>query len=512
MTDYPPPKTGVPEAAAAYAKALQALRGASWQLGNDELERATKLDPSLAAAQLRAALYGQRTTQQREHLAAAEQLRGALDDRDQMLLRVAEATLAEPKRFEDIVDRLRAVVARFPDDAETAVELGEWLMSWNRVEESRAESLRAIALDPEFALALHDLAASYWDSDKDQTLAFLSKCIEVAPSAASCLHWRGDVYIERGQCAKLEADARTMTVVEPNGTNAYLYLARALAAENAPLEAVEEALHKRAAVTTDADARSEVTMENGVALALLTGDLVEAEAAARRGLALAEGTQLESEHAPPLEVLLDVLEERGEPARALAEGRAFERHAAAWTPDTPFGPHVQLAFKRHEAGQTDEATLRATLESLHDKVIERGGRQFCRTSELGLFVSSGEQASRLLAEVPDSGGWRASDFFPLGLGRTLLLAGQPRAAVEPLRVAANSCGTLTGRLDAFYGSTIWWMRAHVLLGQALEQTGDTAGACSAYTVVMERWKNAKPRSVTLEKARERSRVLRCQKP
>jgi hypothetical protein len=254
-------------------------------------------------------------------------------------------------------------------------------------------------------------------------------------------------------------------------------------------------------------------MENSLALALLMGDLVEAEVAARRGMALAEGAQLESEHAPPLEVLLDVLEERGEPARALAEGQDFERHAAAWTPDAPFGAHVRLAFMRRNAGEIDEAKLRTTLESLHRSVIERGGKQYCWTSEVGLLLSNSEQASRVLAEVPDAGGWRNSYFFPIGLGRTLLLAGQPRAAVESLRVAANSCGILTGSLmPAFYDSTIWWMRAHVLLGQALEQTGDTAGACAAYAVVMDRWKNAKPRSVTLEKARERSRALACPKP
>jgi hypothetical protein len=198
-----------------------------------------------------------------------------------------------------------------------------------------------------------------------------------------------------------------MTIVEPNGRRAYVFLARALAAENAPLEAIEEALHKRAAVTPDGAMRSEATMENSLALALLTGDLLAAEAAARRGMALVEGAQLESEHAPPLEVLLDVLEERGEPERALAEGEAYERHAAAWTGDAPFGAHVRIVFLRSELGRIDLPALNATLAALHEKQA-RGGVPFCWTSEEGLFVSGAEQASRVLAEVPDSGGWRTS--------------------------------------------------------------------------------------------------------
>jgi hypothetical protein len=53
------------------------------------------------------------------------------------------------------------------------------------------------------------------------------------------------------------------------------------------------------------------------------------------------------------------------------------------------------------------------------------------------------------------------------------------------------------------------MQTKLLLGQALEQTGDKAGACEAYAYVKRRWKNAKPRSVSLEKALDRSKALDC---
>jgi hypothetical protein len=53
------------------------------------------------------------------------------------------------------------------------------------------------------------------------------------------------------------------------------------------------------------------------------------------------------------------------------------------------------------------------------------------------------------------------------------------------------------------------MWVHLWLGQALEAKGDGRGACDAYGVILDRWKNAKPRSVTLEKAKERAKVLSC---
>ena len=91
------------------------------------------------------------------------------------------------------------------------------------------------------------------------------------------------------------------------------------------------------------------------------------------------------------------------------------------------------------------------------------------------------------------------------------MAGRPADALAPLRQAAGSCKVLMDD-ESFGSDTIYWMRAHLMLGQALEQTGDTTAACSAYAVVLDRWRDAKPRSVTLDKARERSRALGCPKP
>ncbi len=56
---------------------------------------------------------------------------------------------------------------------------------------------------------------------------------------------------------------------------------------------------------------------------------------------------------------------------------------------------------------------------------------------------------------------------------------------------------------------IYGIRASYFLGQALEQKRDTAGACAAYKVVLDRWGNAKPRSVTADKVKERVKALGC---
>jgi hypothetical protein len=166
---------------------------------------------------------------------------------------------------------------------------------------------------------------------------------------------------------------------------------------------------------------------------------------------------------------------------------------------------------RYAAGQISQAALNESLGSLSPVNAAatstlRRAWLLQRARDLVTF----DQAAELRAELADSGALDDSGFPQLAsfLGRTLLLAKRPGEAVDPLRRAAQSCQALYVNS---WGTAVWWMRAHVLLGQALEQTGDTAGACAAYAVVMNRWKDAKPRSVTLDKAKDRSRALACPK-
>jgi hypothetical protein len=89
------------------------------------------------------------------------------------------------------------------------------------------------------------------------------------------------------------------------------------------------------------------------------------------------------------------------------------------------------------------------------------------------------------------------------LGKVYALAGRPREALPHLERAVADCG-------AYYnpqGDT----QSHLYLGMAREALRDKEGACSAYKVVQGRWGNARPRSVTADEARARSKALGCGK-
>ena len=122
-------------------------------------------------------------------------------------------------------------------------------------------------------------------------------------------------------------------------------------------------------------------------------------------------------------------------------------------------------------------------------------------------AETSDQAQEAMAALGRFGGMpshRPLTATNYSIGRTLLLAGKTEEAVGYLRKAAHACMPLS--------APVRYVRANLFLGQALEATGDKAGACKAYDVVLARWGKAKPRSVTAEEARRRSKALGCTAP
>ena len=86
-------------------------------------------------------------------------------------------------------------------------------------------------------------------------------------------------------------------------------------------------------------------------------------------------------------------------------------------------------------------------------------------------------------------------------GHLDLVAGRTDAAVQRLEEATHNCGVL---LEPFL-----WVRSHLWLGQAYEQSGDTPSACKAYAVVMKRWGVEEPLGRTAAEAKKRMAKLDC---
>lgn len=81
------------------------------------------------------------------------------------------------------------------------------------------------------------------------------------------------------------------------------------------------------------------------------------------------------------------------------------------------------------------------------------------------------------------------------------MSGSLDEALRILEAATKTCDALVIPFEH--------TRAWLELGLTKEAKRDTAGACAAYAVVIERWGKANPRSVTADEARARRRALAC---
>jgi hypothetical protein len=92
-----------------------------------------------------------------------------------------------------------------------------------------------------------------------------------------------------------------------------------------------------------------------------------------------------------------------------------------------------------------------------------------------------------------------------------LYAGRLEEARKLLERSLRACTMMTLTDGPWQRLPFSVIEAHLLLGLAREAT-DKERTCEAYRFVTDTWRNAKPRSVSVEKARARSKALGCVVP
>jgi serine/threonine-protein kinase len=518
ITDLPPPRTNSQEAATAYAIAMQGLRDASIYVGLRGLSRAVKLDPDFAAAQLQLAVrfsnFGHSLDDRRRHFTAASANRGSLSERDRDLLAVAEPLLiADVPDYAEAVRRAQAAARRWPQDADVAVIDGDYLCLAARYAEGYAEYDRALALDPHFALALHQKASSQNSArDLDGAIQSATRCLEVSPEAASCTRRRADAFIWRGQCEEVAAEARRAIAVDPKGAAGYLYLAEALFALHAPRASVVDALHRRLDLIEEPKERQLAELWGDAYLAIGDGDFTTAQARAAQAQSAVADSPSESDQLT--HALITAYEETGQPAKAVEAAEDFLKRLPAWTADAPGAARPQVLAVLRRAGRMSEAEFQAKRERWIEEERGKYPPQHASAAWFDFYARparTAAEAREALDALPrflplrlEDDGLDGETFRNERLGNLYLLAGRPQEAIPYLRGALAACEIL----DAEY----WTMLASEELGEALAATGDTKGACEPLQRVLVRWGRARPRSVTADRARELSRKLGCASP
>ncbi len=507
IADHPSSHSAVPAAEASYRRGMEMIAHGEATAFKAELESAIAADPDFAAAHLQLLLFESYfcptdLAAARPHFMVARRMKATLDGRDQELLDALEPTILDPPDLQEAAARMRALATRRPDDPQVwdALSAAENKLFHFRASAAAAE--RATIVDTSEMLTIAFVA---WAQDVEpaQQEQVIDACLRRSSTAEWCRIERAKEREQRGACFELEKEARSLTALVPEAPSGPSFLADALAGEGAAAEALSIALaERRTKLPQAARARSEAI--DRANLALWTGDFVT-------GLSsLEQAAQLRS--SPSLTMArVEALWETGQRRPAADLALDYIKKAAALPryerPESDPMPH--MLARAHEGGAMPDADFTVQREAwlsgwrarLDDEAWKTAGPVVWAMAFA--YPASPEDAKASVARLATVGApppianrqfWTNDG----PIGELLRVGGRIDDAVPRLQAEANRCTYDMTRVQAQLG-----------LALSLEARGDTPSACAAYAKVLARWGHARPRSVTADEARARSRALGC---
>jgi tetratricopeptide (TPR) repeat protein len=245
-----------------------------------------------------------------------------------------------------------------------------------------------------------------------------------------------------------------------------------------------------------------------VALAYLKGDFVAAEAgypALERTL----DTLTSDEHVGGFTyVMIRFLDEAGRLDRAAEAAEKYMKRFPALTHDDEgFAGRRAALFALHKARRIPDVEFRSKRAAWAEESKAKLPPRLANNAWLMFYADTvvtpadATEAFEALPRFSPLPSFEGDAWAERVMGDALLLVGRVDEAIPHLRHAVTACFDP----EHVYSHNV----AARLLGEALEVSGDKTGACAAYATVLARWGQAKPRSSTADKARERTRVLGC---
>jgi serine/threonine-protein kinase len=512
LADLPLPTSAVHEAVTEYAAGIQLLRDDSWRNAVNHFKRAIELDPTMGLAHLRAAEAGSSTMDHefvRLEMTKAGALRSQFSERDRALLDALEPLLerAEPDESE-CLRRLEVAGGRYPMDEEFIMLLSQQQMS--DPARAAATARRGLELDPRNAQDLETLGRSLaLGGDVEGGRRALELCGTISPESSDCVNWLATLDGQLGRCDDVERESRRVADVDLLVGN--VVMANALAALDRPEAVVRDVLARGRGAKPDPAFAA--WYDAAFAIAHGRFDLARAALGAAKR-AVAGMDELRSDLAANEDLaaqLADLLLETGEDSGAGAVAQeSLDRRETMTRVSSVAGASESwwfLAVAGHHrdprsAVWRDEALQEGTPGAI---VWASSWARPARTpAEAGEAFEALAKDPRLSLPRGTESLWRSGGDTDGCTGHAELLAGRPADALPFLRRAANNCFVLA---EPFVH-----VHARLDLGRALEQTGDTPGACTEYGRVVTQWGNAKPRSVSAEAARDAVKRLHCGAP
>jgi eukaryotic-like serine/threonine-protein kinase len=457
------------------------------------LKRAVEADPSFAEAYLRLWILslripgevvspGEEPNEYRRHVV---QLESALTPRERAIVDFVE----DP----DVAGTLRKV------DAYLARYRGDCMDWWYRVsraadaERSGTED-RALEIDPSCIPVLELKGTRLHRLGMADALPVLNRCLELSPHAVRCLSTRATLADYQGECAQAEADIRQWLDLEPDAPEAHEALAGILVRRGESIAAVRETLAGlRGSLGSDSSPE--------VAMATFEGDFSEVLRLASDLASRVPTTAEDYQHFNPLNAMMLAYTETGDRAAAARVASDYLSRRSVWRVPCPMCEAAMTAAAAR-GGRLDRKIALARITAAFDTEVASGMSPETAWAQTFAFsAQTTPEATDAVAKLDELGVLPQPRWWMGSSSRTMFLAGRKEEARPILESLARIC---SGALSAMP-----WVHSHLYLGELDEEAGDKPSACAHYAKVLERWGHAKPRSVTADEARTRSKRLGC---
>jgi serine/threonine-protein kinase len=237
---------------------------------------------------------------------------------------------------------------------------------------------------------------------------------------------------------------------------------------------------------------------------MLEGDFLEVERVAMGIEREAESQRNVERVIGPVATLIAAYTESGDPAAAALVGESFLARSRAWSGDGRKGYGAAIgAMARGGRMPRAEAEVRL-LDLFQELAREKQGSLGAWSSTYGWNIWSPDDARAALVAYDRVVPPPDTDWPSISLSWAFMLAGQPNRARAIFDKVGIYCAPVT--------FSRYVVRQELFDGRLAEQDGNIPSACVHYAKVLERWGHAKPRSVTADEARARSKALGCPAP
>src|SRR5579872_2435252 len=175
-----PVTTVSPRARISFEKAMREFEEYRIPEMLQDLRAATKSDPDFAQALILISRTTSDPSEQQATRKRAKQAAVKVSQSEQVLIRWIAG--AQENHYLPAISAMNDLLAKYPRDQRLAYLAGDWLMQQQRYEQAVAVLERAIALFPDYAAALNDLAYGYADTGNfEKAFAAMDRYVALQP-------------------------------------------------------------------------------------------------------------------------------------------------------------------------------------------------------------------------------------------------------------------------------------------------------------------------------------------